>query len=122
MPAHKEFQQVFEQLRDVLEKYERRLILQADTPDNYSLDTPFSARYKKTLFFGAVRINKSYVSYHLMPVYVFPELLQGISPELKARMQGKSCFNFKTIEVSQVKELAWLTQAGFKRFKQGKLV
>ncbi len=122
MPAHKEFQQVFEQLRDVLKKYERRLVLQADTPYNYSLDTPFSAQYKKTLFFGAVRINKSYVSYHLMPIYVFPELSQGISPELKARMQGKSCFNFKAIEASQVKELAWLTQAGFERFKQGELI
>jgi hypothetical protein len=49
---------------------------------------------KKVIFFGAAQIKKNYVSFYLMPVYMFmfPKLLDNISPELKKHMQGKSCF------------------------------
>lgn len=56
-----------------------------------------------------------------MPVYSAPELLESISPELRKRMQGKSCFNFKTIERQQVKELSALTKTGIKAFERIKL-
>jgi hypothetical protein len=46
------------------------------------------------LFFGAVMRFKSYVSYHLTPLYVCPEMAKTVSSALKKRMQGKSCFNF----------------------------
>ncbi len=48
-----------------------------------------------------------------MPVYVNPALLDGISPALKKRMQGKSCFNFTKADPALFEELASLTQAGF---------
>ncbi len=53
-----------------------------------------------------------------MPVYMYPDLLEGISPELKKRMQGKSCFNFKTLDDAQVEELARLTEQSFARVKR----
>ncbi len=37
------------------------------------------------MLFGAVQIKKTYVSYHLMPVYAFPVLLEKISAELTQR-------------------------------------
>ena len=40
-----------------------------------------------------------------------------ISPALKKRMQGKSCFNFITIDPDQAKELTTLTATGIKAFK-----
>lgn len=55
------------------------------------VDTRHIQKNKKPLFFGAVQVKKSYVSYHLMPVYLEPDLLAPSSSELKARMQGKSC-------------------------------
>lgn len=65
------------------------------------------------MYFGSVKINKNYVSFHLMPVYVFPFLIDKISPELKSRMQGKSCFNFKTIDIKLFSELGELTGLGY---------
>jgi hypothetical protein len=53
-----------------------------------------------------------------MPVYCFPDLLDDISPELQAHRQGKSCFNFKTVEPASFKELAALARKGAERFKQ----
>jgi len=52
-----------------------------------------------------------------MPVYMYPDLLQDISPDLKKRMQGKSCFNFKKVEPDLFTELATLTRKGAKKFK-----
>jgi hypothetical protein len=53
-----------------------------------------------------------------MPVYMYPDLLNGISPELKKHMQGKSCFNFKKIEPELFKELFELTQKSAERFQE----
>ena len=48
-----------------------------------------------------------------MPVYVEPSLLDGISPGLRRRMQGKSCFNFAKVDEALFAELEDLTRAGF---------
>ena len=53
-----------------------------------------------------------------MPVYMYPQLLKDVSPELKKRMQGKSCFNFKKVEPELFRELAELTRKGAEKFKE----
>ncbi len=88
MPAQTEFQVTFEKLRDILRKYERPLLVQTDKRDNYYLNTPFSGRYKKALFFGAAQIKKSYVTYYPMPAYMFPELLERIPAEPSVACRG----------------------------------
>jgi hypothetical protein len=45
-----------------------------------------------------------------------------MSADLKKRMQGKSCFNFKTVEEPLFKELATLTKAGFNKFSDDKFI
>lgn len=64
------------------------------------------------MWFGGVRVGKAYVSYHLMPVYTHPDLAAKISPALKKRMQGKSCFNFKVADEALFDELEALTREG----------
>jgi hypothetical protein len=78
-------------------------------------------RIGRPMFVAAAQIKKNYVSFHLMPVYGCPELLEGLSPALRKRMQGKSCFNFTTIDPAHVTELTALTKKGFERFKNVKL-
>ena len=53
-----------------------------------------------------------------MPVYMYPELLKDMSPELKRHMQGKSCFNFKNVEPDLIRELDDLTRKVVEKFKQ----
>ena len=113
-----DFPLVFEQLRAILKPYAKALTVTADSPEAFSLDGPYSEKWKKTVFCGAAQIKKNYVSFYLMPVYMCPDLLERISPGLKKRMQGKSCFNFKQPEPALFKELAALTRAGFERFQK----
>jgi hypothetical protein len=113
-----EFPRVFEQLKAILRPYANKLTVTADTPQAYSLDGPYSEKWKKVIFFGSAQTKKNYVSFYLMPVYMFPELLNGISPELKKHMQGKSCFNFKKVEPELFEELSELTRKGVERFRE----
>ena len=93
-----------------------------NTSENYSLNMPFSKKYNKELFFASVTIKKNYVSYHLMPVYMVPDLLAGASEGLKKSMQGKSCFNFKAVDEGLLSELARLTRQGADRARAENIV
>lgn len=109
---------VFTELRSIMAPYAAILDPKKDDPFELYVDTKHIQKNKKPLFFGAVQIRKSFVSFHLMPVYIKPELLDGLSPALKSRMQGKSCFNFAEIDKPLFKELAALTEAGFSSYKE----
>ncbi|HML98872.1 MAG TPA: hypothetical protein PKD75_10355 [Tepidiformaceae bacterium] len=107
----------FEALRELLVPFATQLELAADDATIYSLDTPHIQSNRKPLFFGAVRQASRYVSYHLMPVYTDPDLLDGISPQLRGRMQGKSCFNLKEPDREVIDELRQLTASAFERYR-----
>ena len=113
-----DFDATFAALREILRPYEKTIVVEHDTPENYYLDTKHTAPNGKPLMFGAVRKGKSYVSFYLFPVYMFPELLKNLPPELKKRMQGKSCFNFKTIDEEQLSGLRELTKRGYERGRE----
>jgi hypothetical protein len=98
------------------------MVVVIDKEDNFYLNTHHIMKNKKPMYFASSEVNKNYVSFHLMPVYVFPELLKEISPELKKRMQGKSCFNFKKVDRALFDELKALTQAGYAAFEKADLL
>ena len=108
---------VFLELKSILAPYAARLDTKKDDASELYLNTRHIQKNRKPLFFGAVQMKKSFVSFHLMPVYTHPELLDGLSPALKKRMQGKSCFNFTEVDPPLFKELASLTQAGCARYE-----
>jgi len=118
MSSQTDFSPVFEELKSILKPFAPKLTLTADTKEIFSIDGPYSEKWKRVLFFASAQVKKNYVSFYLMPVYMYPDLLNGISPELKKRMQGKSCFNFKKVEPDLLKELASLTKKSFERFKK----
>ncbi len=104
---------VFANLRAIMAPYAARLEVKKDDATELYVDTRHIQKNKKPLFFGAVQLKKGFVSYHLMPVYVKPELLVGLSPGLMARMHGKSCFNFIAVDTALFTELEALTQAAY---------
>jgi hypothetical protein len=111
-----DFVRVFAALKPVLASQASRLSVRTDAPDEYTLVTkspsPFPQHKGQPMWFGAVKVGKAYVSYHLMPLYMNPTLTNTISPALKKRMQGKSCFNFTVALAPDVlAELTRLTSA-----------
>ncbi|MFK8028802.1 MAG: hypothetical protein AB8G18_01065 [Gammaproteobacteria bacterium] len=101
----------FSVLSKLLQPYAKKMIVKHNTDSNFYLEETLSS--DKPQMFGAAQIKKNYTSFHLFPVYCHPELLTDISDELRKRMQGKSCFNFKNAEQVPVTELKKLVKRAF---------
>ena len=111
-------QEVFLELRKIFKKLEGELSVVHDKEHVYYLNAGVNPANKKDMFFGSVNIKKSYVAFHLMPVYVQPALLENISLKLRKRMQGKSCFNFNEIDSALFQELERLSEAGLESYRR----
>jgi hypothetical protein len=122
MPEALLFAGIFMRLRAILVPYAKHMHVKHDLPGLYYLETIPVPKYGEEVFFGAVQVTADHVSFHLLPVDVFPELLESISPRLRAHLQGSTCFNFRTIQPDAFNELKALTRAGFDGYKRGGVV
>ena len=113
-----EFEGVFEALKTIMKKHERTLKVLKDEAQEYTLVTKSKSNRGQPMWFGSVRAGKAYVSYHLMPLYFNPPMNAMVSASLKKRMQGKTCFNFKSIDKELFAELKTLTQAGIDCYRE----
>lgn len=112
------YREIAETLKGVLRPYTDRLDIARDDAVDFYTQAKFPYDKRGPLMFGAVRTGKAYVSHHLMPLYMCEKLKATISPALRKRMQGKTCFNFKAPpEPALLEELRTLTEAGFQCFK-----
>jgi len=116
MPDKPEFEAVFADLRAILADYAPKLKVVRDKPGDYYLDTHTIGKNKKPIMFAAARIGKAYVSYHFMPVYF--DVIKGMSPALKKRMQGKACFNFTQRDPELLSELSRVTRQGYEAWRK----
>jgi hypothetical protein len=114
--APADFAKAFKALKAILTPYAKTMVVVKNDAEWYYLDLKQIGPNKKPVFFAAVRVGKAYVSFHLMPVYCNPKLAAAMSPELKKRMQGKACFNFKEPDPTLFAELAELTKSGAEWF------
>jgi hypothetical protein len=122
-----DFAAAFAALKAVLVKFSDRLAVRTDTAVEYALvsktRSPFPQHKGEPLHFGSVRVGKAYVSYHLMPIYMSPDLIKGIPASLKKRMQGKTCFNFNAEPAQElIADLTRLTEAGFREWRGKKFI
>ncbi|MDZ4801268.1 MAG: hypothetical protein SGI92_24190 [Bryobacteraceae bacterium] len=116
-----DFAVVFSALKSLFTKQAPELSVTTDNENGYILHSKSASSFPQhkgqPLYFGGVRVGAAYVSFYLMPLYMCPTLNQGISQALKKRMQGKSCFNFKTVPSPELlAELGQLTEAGFRKW------
>jgi len=121
------FKPVFSRLRDMLKRHAGSLVVKSDRADYYGLEAaigPATLRAwggktkSRTMAVAWVKVGKSYVSYHLMGIYAYPKFLDGCSHDLLARMQGKSCFNFKVVDERLFEELEKLTVKSLEGMKK----
>ncbi len=122
------FDDIFASLRRILARHAQSLSLAEDSPKRYCLEGrvgPTTLRAwggklrKPTVPVAWVEVGKTYVSFHLMGIYGNEKAREGMSQELRARMQGKTCFNFKVADESLFQELEGLTERACEAFRKG---
>jgi hypothetical protein len=81
-----------------------------ETFDLYGVDTIRQFGAGTHDWFAGVKPAAKHVSLFLLPAYLHPELLDGVSPELLRRKTGKSVFAFRTVEEPLLAELEALVR------------
>jgi len=109
---------VFERLRKVLEPYAKYMVVKHDGPGIYYLESAPVPKYGTEVFFGAVQAGKTQVNFHFMPIYVFPEMRETLSPALKKRLRGTSKFTFTELDAPLLRELTALAKKGYQGYKR----
>ena len=108
-----DFQAVEARLRRIFDPYRATLSVTKEGPGGIYLELP---GYEGTPwgYVGGTRVGKAYVSYYLTGAYD-GALRASMSPELRKRMQGKTCFNFTRIDEELFDELEGLTATAIDR-------
>ncbi|MBA2720579.1 MAG: hypothetical protein H0U52_15260 [Chloroflexi bacterium] len=112
-----DFEAVHDRLRGIVMKHRGDLAVTTDGPAGVTVEVP-GLEGKPRGYVAGTRLGKSYVSYYLMPVYATPGLVESMSPELRKRMQGKSCFNFTKVDEGLLAELDALTARSIPGWRQ----
>ncbi len=117
-PAHNadNLAAVFAAYRPILEPYIPRMTVVQDNERGLYLNTRSMMKNRQPLFFASIAVNKKEVSFHLFPVSMYPDLLEGFE-DLARRMQGASCFNFRKVDPDQVEGMRALVAAGYQRLE-----
>jgi len=124
MPSSNDFKSVFADLRAILKRQSGSFAVADDTPKRYCLEAPIGLATLKawggkakraTIPIAWTEIGKSYVSFHLMSLDAAPN---PPSKALKARLQGKTCFNFSSPDPVLFKELEELTATSIAAFRK----
>jgi hypothetical protein len=119
---------VYARLRSLLQARNSGLAVNKDAANHFGLVAPVGPATLKAwggkqkaprIPVAWVEVKKSYVSFHLMGIYMNPKLESALSERLRAHMHGKSCFNFKTVDESLFKELDNVTAESFNALRKG---
>jgi hypothetical protein len=102
-----DFQEVEARLRSMFDPYRDRLTVSKEGPGGIHLELP-GFEGKPWGYVGGTRVGKAYVSFYLMGAYD-GGLRSMMSPELRKRMQGKTCFNFTKVDEGLFDELEAIT-------------
>ena len=99
-------------LERVLDPYRDRL----ETASIYNIPTLRRAGAKAHDWFAFVKPASKHVSFFLMPIVTWPDLLDGCSDALLKRRQAKSAFNFSTVDEAVIGELEALVARAYERY------
>lgn len=121
------FDDIFVSLRRILARHGQSLSVAEDSPQRYCLEgrvgpatrRAWGGKMKKLMIPVAwIEVGETYVSFHLMGINGNEKAREGMTPKLRARMQGKACFNFKVADEALFQELESLTERACEGFKK----
>ncbi len=99
-------------LEHVLDPYRGRL----EPATIYNMPTLRRPGAKAHEWFAFVKPASKHVSFFLMPIVTWPDLLDGCSDALRRRHKAKSTFTFTTLDEGLIGELEALVARAFERY------
>lgn len=115
---------IFQQLAELMEPYAKGSV-QKRGGDNGQLSLvsvkPVEVAGKKMdeLWFSGLLVQKGYVGFYYMPVYVAEKDIKPvIPPELLKCLKGKSCFHIKKLDDTLLKQINDVLKKGYALYRK----
>lgn len=114
---------IFEELKALLLPYEKgSIVLRGGTGGQLMLvsekEVVIDGRKKQEMYFAGLLIQKGYVGFYFMPVYVEAEQKALFAPELMKLLKGKSCFHIKKWDDTLKKQVKDALKKGYEVYKE----
>jgi hypothetical protein len=117
-----DLKQIFDSLKPLLEKYRPVLAPKNETDRYFDLwsfkNLVIEGRKRKEVFFAGLIIQKGYVGFYFMPVYVEQDIRLLFAPELLKLLKGKSCFHIKTLTPELLGQIESALKTGFRLYQE----
>ncbi len=75
-------------------------------------------RTRKEMWLVSVMIQKGYVAFHYLPVYMNPSMEKLFSPAFIACLKGKACFHLKKMDPEILSEVEKAIQIGYEAYQK----
>jgi len=113
--------EIFTSLKTFLRPYESSFEVAIDTDNRYELWTSkemvLSGNKGKKIYFAGGIIQKGYVGFYYMPVYVENTIKDFLKPEFVSLLKGKSCFHIKEMNNSIKQQIEAALKIGYGLYK-----
>lgn len=113
---------IFQAIQLVLKKYEPPFVSRQNTDAGYDLwsekEVMFAGKVRKEVYFSSVVLQKNYVGFYYMPIYVEPKLRAEFKPELLKTLKGKSCFHIQRLDEEVLRQIKEALRMGLDLYKK----
>jgi hypothetical protein len=66
---------------------------------------------------ASIILQKGYVGFYFMPVYIQPALKKAVSPSLLSTLKGKTCFHIKKLDAELLRDIDAALREGLDLYK-----
>ena len=121
MDATQDLHTIFAALKGLLAVYAPPLVPKMDDASHYDLwsvkGLVIEGRKRKEVYFAGLIIQKGYVGFYYMPVYVQTGLKDVFAPELLKLLKGKSCFYVKRLTPELLGQIESAVKIGYEAYQ-----
>ena len=118
----KDLNEIFQAVKALMQVYRPPLIAKMEDESHFDLwsqkDLVIEGRKRKEVYFAGLVIQKGYVGFYYMPVYIDTAVKTVFKPELLALLKGKSCFHIKKLDDPLQQQIESALQLGFEQYQQ----
>ena len=114
---------VFDEIKRLMMPYAKgSLVLRGGTDGQVALVTNkpvvIEGRRRDELWFVSMLIQKGYVGFYYMPVYMNEPVRRQLKPELLKTLKGKACFHIKKIDPPLLAQIDDALRIGYDAYKK----
>lgn len=119
-----ELAKVFAAIKTMLLPYDKKgaLVLHAATGGQVHLVShkpiEFEGRKKTEIWFVSVLVQKGYVGFHYLPIYMTPAMGKLFSPAFIQCLKGKACFHIKKMDPAILAEVEKAIRVGYEAYEK----